>query len=239
MKKALVGALFVLSAALAAGAQEANSRTGTGQGAATAWLSSSDLAATAPFDYSEAHYTATVSVSGGSAAASFPEKPASPAPKPKFVFGDRDDYRFQLGVGIEFFRFQSSVYSATLVGTNTTLTYFTNSWFALEGDVVTGFAPEIYVREHVKYVAGAGGIRIGGRRLKWEPWGHVLVGGGHLQPQTAGSSKTALTLQTGLGVDYRLNSRVSLRAGADYVYTRFFSQNQHNIQGATGIVFHF
>src|SRR5208283_2332577 len=81
---------------------------------------------------------------------------------------------------------------ASLVGLNTTVTYFTNDWFAVEGNLVTGFAPEIYDREHVKYFGGGRGVRIGSRRARWEPWGHALVGGGHLQPQTAGASRTAL-----------------------------------------------
>ena len=31
-------------------------------------------------------------------------------------------------------------------GADTTVTYYTNDWFALEGNVVTGFAPTIYDR---------------------------------------------------------------------------------------------
>jgi opacity protein-like surface antigen len=166
--------------------------------------------------------------------------PAAPAAKPKYVFfGDRDDYRWQLGLGVEFFRFQSNFISASLVGTNTSVTYYTNSWFALEGDIVTGFAPQIYDREHVKLFGGAGGIKIGGRRARWEPWGHALVGGSHLQPQTAGASRNALMAQAGAGVDYRLHSRLSLRVEADWVYTSFFGQTQNNYQAVAGVVLHF
>jgi len=168
-----------------------------------------------------------------------PATPASPTPKPRFVFGDRDDYRWQLGLGVEFFRFQSNIINASLVGLNTTLTYFTNDWFGLEGSLVTGFAPTIYTNEHVKYFGGSGGIRLGSRRARFEPWGHVLVGGAHLQPQTANNSKNALTVQAGLGLDYRVNSRLSLRAETDYVYSKFFNDQQNNFQGVAGIVFHF
>jgi len=165
--------------------------------------------------------------------------PAAPAPRPRLVFGDRDDYRFQLGLGVEFFRFQSNIINASLVGLNTTLTYFTNDWFGLEGSLVTGFAPSIYQNEHVKYFGGSGGIRLGSRRARFEPWGHALVGGGHLQPQTAGNSRNALTLQAGIGLDYRVNARLSLRAETDYVYSKFFNDQQNNFQGVAGIVFHF
>jgi hypothetical protein len=164
---------------------------------------------------------------------------AKPPAKPKFVFGERDDYRWQLGVGVEVFRFQSKIYDATMVGLNTTLTYYTNPWFGLEGNLITGFAPTIYQNEHVKMFGGSGGIRIGGRRARFEPFGHALVGGAHLQPQTAGNSKTALMVQTGIGVDYRVHSRLSFRVEGDWVYTQFFGDSQNNFQGVAGAVLHF
>ena len=165
--------------------------------------------------------------------------PATPAAKPKFVFGDRDDYRWQLGFGVELFRFQSNLINATLVGTNTTLTYFTNSWLGLEGSLATGFAPEIYDREHVKLFTYSGGVRIGTRRARFEPWGHFQLGGAHLQPQTAGNSRNAFMFLAGIGLDFRVNSRLSLRGSADYVRTLFFSQDQNNVQGTLGVVIHF
>ena len=165
--------------------------------------------------------------------------PAAPAPKPNFVFGSRDDYRWQLGLGVSFIRFQSNIYNASLVGTNTTVSYFTNGWLALEGDIVTGFAPTINVNEHVKYFGGGGGIRVGARRNRFEPWVHALVGGAHLQPQTAGNSRNGLSAQAGIGLDYRLHSRFSIRAETDWVYTTFFNQTQNNFQGALDVVFHF
>src|ERR1700730_2280756 len=165
--------------------------------------------------------------------------PATPAAKPRFVFGDRDDYRWQLGFGAEIFRFQSSLINATLVGTNTTLTYFTNSWLGLEGSLVSGFAPQIYDREHVKLFTGSAGVRIGPRRARFEPWIHAQVGGAHLQPQTAGNSKNSLMYLAGLGLDFRVNARLSLRAGTDWVRTRLYSEDQDNVQGTLGAVIHF
>lgn len=164
---------------------------------------------------------------------------AAPAAKPRYIFGDRDDYRWQLGVGVEFLRFQSSRIDASLVGLNTTVTYFTNDWFALEGNLVTGFAPPIYLNEHVKYFGGAGGIRLGSRRARFEPFGHVLFGGAHLQPQTAMASKNTWTVQAGLGLDYRVNARLSLRGEADWVRDAFFNQAQNNFQAVAAVVFHF
>ena len=168
-----------------------------------------------------------------------PAEPAAAPAKPRYIFGDRDDYRWQLGLGVEFLRFQSQRIDASLVGLNTTITYFTNDWFALEGNLVTGFAPEIYQNEHVKYFGGAGGIRIGSRRARFEPFGHAMFGGAHLQPQTADASRNTWTVQAGIGLDYRVNSRLSLRGEGDWVRTAFFSDAQNNFQAVAAIVFHF
>jgi len=233
MKKVLTGVLLLVVAGVV-GAQE--------EGVAAGKNVAGDFSATSA---SLVNLLATNAGSGaGGAALNAGEASAAPAEplpaaKPRYIFGERDDYRWQLGVGVEFFRFRSDVIDASLVGLNTTLTYYTNSWFALEGNVVTGFAPEIYDREHVKLFGGAGGLRIGGRRSWWEPWGHALVGGAHLQPQTAGASRNSLMVQAGGGVDFRMHARLSLRAEMDYVYTDYFHAPQNNFQAVAGVVFHF
>jgi hypothetical protein len=231
MKKALKGVLL-LAMACRVGAQE-ESLALAGRTNAGASFAASPASPATLFSTSEAGNASPPGEASAVPAA------ATPAAKPRYIFGDRDDYRWQLGVGVEFFRFRSNVLDSSMVGLNTTLTYFTNSWFALEGNIVTGFAPEIYDREHVKLFGGGGGIRIGGRRQRWEPWGHALVGGSHLQPQTANSSRNALMAQAGIGVDYRVHSRLSFRIEGDWVYTTFFSQTQNNFQGVAGIVLHF
>jgi hypothetical protein len=240
MRKGLLGVLVLLMVAWAAGAQEASLGVAAAQDTANV---AADFAATSAaqvnlYAPSEEAWNFALATPAAPAASAEPAAAAA-APRPKFVFGARDDYRWQLGVGVEFFRFQSSRIYASLVGLNTTVTYFTNDWFAVEGNLVTGFAPEIYDREHVKYFGGGGGIRIGSRRERWEPWGHALAGGGHLQPQTADASRTALMVQAGGGVDFRLNERLSLRAEGDYVFNTFFSQHQNDFQAIAGLVFHF
>jgi hypothetical protein len=142
-------------------------------------------------------------------------------------------------MGVEVFRFLSNRFDSTMVGTNTMVTYFTNGWFGFEGNLVTGFGSAIFENEHPKIWGGGGGIRVGSRRARWEPWGHVLVGGAHLQPQTANASKTGLMVQTGGGVDYRAHARLSIRLEGDWVYTTFFSQTQNSFQGVAGVVLHF
>jgi hypothetical protein len=70
------------------------------------------------------------------------------------------------------------------------------------------------------------------------PWGHVLVGGDHLLPQTAGNSQIAFQLTTGGGVDYRcMPYFVAGRGG--HMFTHFFEQTRNNFQGTVVIVIHF
>jgi hypothetical protein len=45
--------------------------------------------------------------------------------------------------------------------------------------------------------------------------------------------------QAGVGVDFRVHSRLSLRGEADWLYTNFFSQNQNSVQVVGGVVLHF
>ena len=239
MTKALMGVMLLLGMACGVSAQEegvAPARRNAG-----ASFSDSSASQVTLFPASGTESFTMASPAGEASAVPAPAPmPAAPAAKPKYVFfGERDDYRWQLGLGVEFFRFRSNVINASLVGLNTTVTYYTNSWFALEGNIVTGFAPEIYDREHVKLFGGAGGMRIGGRKAQWEPWAHALVGGSHLQPQTAGTSRNSLMAQAGVGLDYRVHARLSFRVEGDWVYTQYFGETQNNFQGVAGVVLHF
>lgn len=241
MKKAWLGVLLVLGTAYGVSAQD----DGAVQGRTNAAANFSDTSASQVTLYTTSGPAIVTSASAASEAYATPAAtpiPAEPAaePTPKYVFfGDRDDYRWQLGVGFEYLRFQSSQFNANMFGLNTTLTYFTNTWFAVEGDVVTVFGPNVFPNSAPKMFAGAGGFRIGGRRARWEPFGHALVGGSHLQPQTAAGGRNGLMAQAGVGIDFRVHSRLSLRGEADWLYTNFFSQNQNSVQVVGGVVLHF
>jgi len=163
----------------------------------------------------------------------------SPAPDPKFIYGGRDDFRWQLGIGADWLRFRNSVFNASAVGVKSSVTYFTNEWFGIEGNVSATFAPEIFDREHVKVLVYGAGPKIAWREKKWEPWAHAIIGGSHEQPQTAGNSKNAFAVQVGGGADYRFNPRFSGRLEADWVHTNYFSQSQNNFELMGGVVFHF
>jgi hypothetical protein len=165
--------------------------------------------------------------------------PAEPAPAPQPVFGDRDDYRWQLGIGFAWERFRSSIFNASAAGINTSLSYFTNEWFAVEGSVSSVFAPTIFQNEHVKILNYGAGPRITWRQHRWEPFLHAIVGGTHVFPQTAAGSKNAFMISPGGGVDWRWLPRLSLRFEADYIRTSLYGESQNNFGLVGGFVFHF
>jgi hypothetical protein len=164
----------------------------------------------------------------------------APGPRPRFIYSDRDDFRWQLGLGVSFERFRSSIYSASAVGTTTSLAYFLSDFLGVEGNVNTFFAPTIWQNEHIKLVNYGAGPKFAWRRPRWEPWFHGLFGGTHALPQTGNhNSKNGFAVQLGGGVDYRLLPRLSARAEVDYVGTKLFGQWQNNGQATLSLVFHF
>jgi hypothetical protein len=171
-------------------------------------------------------------------AAAEPAEAMPASPEPKFVFGSRDDFRWQLALGVALVRFRSSQFYATGVGTNTSVSYFTNEWFAFEGNANTSFAPTLY-HSNVKYVSYGGGPKIAMRSRKWEPWAHFIAGGMHILPQTAGHSQNGVALQVGGGVDYRIYPHLSARAEADWVRIHVFGQWGNSAQANVDIVLHF
>jgi opacity protein-like surface antigen len=187
-----------------------------------------------PRSASSSTFTANGDPGAGAAGGPF----AAPAAQ-KVDVTETDTLRWQLAIGPTFVRFHNRIFNADMAGTITSLAWSRNEWLSFEGQVVTGFAPEIYTREHVKYVSYGGGVKIGSHRAKWEPFAHALIGGAHQQPQTAGNSRNAFMIQAGGGVDYRLWPKMSLRAEADYLHTNFFKTSQNNFQASIGAVFHF
>jgi hypothetical protein len=168
-----------------------------------------------------------------------PAEAVPAAPEPKFVFGSRDDFRWQLALGVSVLRFRSSIYYATGVGTNTAVTYFTNEWFGVEGNIITAFAPAINLNEHVKYLSYGAGPKIAWRGRKWEPWAHTIAGGVHILPQTGGGGQNGFGLQVGGGADYRIFPHLSARVGVDWVRTHLFGEWQNSGQANADIVLHF
>ncbi len=167
-------------------------------------------------------------------------EPAAPSPKPKFLYSRDDIVRWELGLGFNWIRFRSSIFNSSAVGLKTSVTYHTNEWFGIEGNVSAAFGPEIFNHEHVKLLVYGGGPKIAWRRYKrWDPWLHGIFGGAHEQPQTAGNSKNTYSIQLGGGADYNFNYQFSGRLEGNYVRTGFFGQSQNNFQLGAGVVVHF
>ena len=191
-----------------------------------------------PFASNAEHRFASAPSFGEASSAPDPAEPLPAAPDPKFVYGSRDDFRWQLALGITLVRFRSPFFYATGVGTNTSVTYFTNEWFGVEGAINTAFAPTIYQNEHVKYFSYGGGPKIAWRARKWEPWVHGIFGGVHVQPKTTFGTN-GFVVQVGGGVDYRIYPHLSARVETDWVRSRLFGQWENSAQANADIVLHF
>ncbi len=181
------------------------------------------------------------SVTGDTVAVPVPTADPRPQPEPRFYYGNNDDYRFQLGVGYTYVRFRSTPFNANLNGLHTSLTYYLNDWFAVEGNTVAAFGTKVFGGDSSKYFLYTGGGRIAWRdpKRKYEPWMHGLVGGLHMIPQTALGGKNGFALQAGAGVDLRFNGRLSFRVEGDYVRSQLYSETQNSFQFGGGAVIHF
>jgi hypothetical protein len=166
-------------------------------------------------------------------------KPAAPSPDPRFVYGSREDYRWQLGVAFVWFHFRSSVFNSNEFGMKTTVAYFLNEWLGVEGSVTAAFGGSVGAGQNARIAVYGGGPKFAWRQKRWEPWLHGIFGGAHQGPQTATPGRNSFAMELGGGADYRWNPHVSFRAEADYVRTGFFHQTQNNFQLASGVVIHF
>ena len=239
MRKPLMGALLMMAMACVVRAQDGNwtdnsakdcgsGTTATALGSPVAQVNLAAAAATRNFAL------ATPEASSANASAPAADPGAAPAATPKYVFGERDDYRWQLALGVEFFRFQSNLINASMVGLNTTVTYFTNDWFALEGNLVTGFAPQIYDREHVKYFGGGGG------NSNWNTQGEIRA----LDPCTGrrraltaanGGKRQGCTDSAGGNRVGLPGARTAVAAGRNGLRVqRFFQADAEQLSGGSG-----
>ncbi|HVH70386.1 MAG TPA: hypothetical protein VNB49_04655 [Candidatus Dormibacteraeota bacterium] len=167
-----------------------------------------------------------------------PADPATPSPKPRFVYGGREDYRWQLSLGFTWFGFRSSAFNSNTFGVKTTATYFLNEWLGVEGSFTGAFGGAVGGNDAKIAVYGAG-PKIAWRQKRWEPWLHGIIGGAHEGPQTLAVGRNAYSIMAGGGGDYRWNPHISYRLEANYVRTGFFHQGQNNFQVAVGAVVHF
>ncbi len=170
-------------------------------------------------------------------------KPSAPEPTPAWPFDGREEDTWQLSTAYAHVRFRSTPFTASLNGIHTRVAKYFDQWFGVEGGataafagVPSGFGPG----SNAKYLFYGAGVRIrwpGQRRL--EPWGHVVLGGVHMQPQTAGNSRSSFAYELGGGVDWQWKLQLAWRVQGDWVRSRLYQESQNNFQIATGIVFKF
>jgi hypothetical protein len=233
MKK-LVVLVCALGCGAAASAQE-NSTEAT-LVAATAPQGASNTARLASFR------TAPNLASLGLVPAAPAAMPKTPTPDPAPHFGLSEEDSWQLSVGYAFVRFRSTPFDSSLNGMNTTVVKYFNEWFAAEGTVTAAFAgvPSGFgPKRDARYVFYGGGVRIKQPLKRFEPWGHVVVGGIHMQPQTAAGGRSTFAFELGGGVDWRWRTGLAWRVQGDWVRSQLYQESQNNFQIATGIVFIF
>jgi hypothetical protein len=168
--------------------------------------------------------------------------PAAPAPEPQVIARGSEIERWQLGLGFTYVKFRSPAIDASMAGVNTSVTYFTNDWFGVEGNITAAFGRKIFADDQTRYAGITGGPKIvmhKQRWERWEPWAHVLFGIAHVNPQLAGVGKNGVAIQVGGGADYAAWRQISVRLEGDWVLTRLYSQSQNNFQLVTGVVLHF
>lgn len=189
--------------------------------------------------FSRAGMTSAPPLSTALSAGPASAEPAAPSPKPRFVYGGRDDYRWQLGLSLAWVHFNSSQFNANAIGIKTSVAYFLNEWLGVEGNITAAFSPTTISGNNVKVLIYGGGPKVAWRQKRWEPWLHGIFGAAHEQPQTAGGSRNSYAILAGGGADYRWNPHLSFRAEGNYVRTGFFHQSQNNFELAGGAVLHF
>jgi hypothetical protein len=177
---------------------------------------------------------------GSAALTGYAAPVASAAPEPQIFSRGDENGRWQLGLGFTYVKFRSPAIDAGMAGLNTSVTYFTNDWLGVEGNITAAFGRKIFVDDRTKYAGITGGAKIVmHQQRRWEPWAHALIGMAHVNPQLAGVGKNGVALQLGGGADFLNRRPISLRVEGDWVRTQLYSQSQNNFQVVTGVVLHF
>lgn len=160
------------------------------------------------------------------------------SPAPESVGWAEVKGSMELTLGYIFVRFNSSPFSASMSGVNSSFTYFTSDWLAVEGETTAAFGSQSSSSFLAKYIFYGGGVKVAAPEKRIRPWAHALFGGIHLLPQTA-FSRNGVAIELGGGADVRLKSGLLLRVKADYVRSQVYSGGQNNFQAGMGMVYRF
>jgi hypothetical protein len=174
-----------------------------------------------------------------------PSTPAGAAADPP-VFKEGNEFPLRVSASYQFTEFRK-VDGMTFhqSGINTDFTGFLGHDFALEGDVAAGFGWSQFqpnIKLETSEIFYGGGVRVGPERTRFQPWGHVLLGGEHFrfsQYSPSLGSNNGFAYQLGLGADIRIGPRAFWRVEGEYLGTHIFQATQANYQFGTGIAFAF
>lgn len=166
--------------------------------------------------------------------------PASPAPA-QARMSSGEGYPWQVGANFTYQRFDMGNGNANLYGLQSSV----NRWIAdspvgIEGTVTAAFGRfSPTVREQVVFYGG--GLKVGKREGKYQPWAHILFGGAHDRFNQGGGQSAFNTwgFMGGGGVDIRWRSRIAWRAQVDFLGTHFGGVFQKTVNVGGGIVFNF
>ncbi len=165
--------------------------------------------------------------------------PSAPAPSgPSSSYGD--ETKWLLGIGYVYQRFDIGGNNTNMNGIQTSVAYFINNYFAVEGGVTATFGTfSPAANQHLAFYGG--GARIQARGQKWQPWGHALFGGTYVRfTQGAGPATfNGFGIMAGGGVDYKFRPHIGFRVQGDYLGTHVSGFWQKTASVGGGIVFDF
>ena len=163
---------------------------------------------------------------------------AEPQPAPQTIRDDAVRDTWELGLGFASVRFRSSPFTATLVGLDSSVSYYVRDHLAVEGDITSAFEVHSANDADAKYMFYGAGVKLSAGNRKLQPFVHVLVGGVHMFPQTA-FSNNGFGMRLGGGAERRLRQRLRLRVEVDYVRTQLYLSGQNSAQATAGISYCF
>jgi opacity protein-like surface antigen len=158
------------------------------------------------------------------------------APKAE-VFGGYQYLRANTG--------QSGISSLNLNGWNASLSGYFNRYFGIAADFSGAYGSPTFLGVGVDttvYTYMFGPVVRMTNNSKFTPFAHALFGAGHIKGEVLGvsASDNAFSWAAGGGLDVNLNSKIAIRvAQADFLQTKFGSDNQNNFRYSAGIVFKF
>jgi hypothetical protein len=164
--------------------------------------------------------------------------PAAPAAN---RMSSGEGYPWQVGANFTYQRFAIGSQNANLYGIQSSVArWIADSPVGIEGTVTATFGRfSPLVREQVVFYGG--GLKVGKREGKFQPWAHILFGGAHdrFNQGIGPASFNTWGIMGGGGVDIQWRSHIAWRAQVDFLGTHFGGVWQKTVSVGGGIVFDF